>query len=232
MNNNPQNQSNSFKKFLRDKGYYIVLGLCVAAVGVSGYAFVRTATQGNVPINEDTSLSLPYEPNGSGSTAETSAPNTAENKPGTPAPDANGKKPDVAVQTMRPIEGDTTHDYSMDALSYNATTQDWRVHNGIDIAAPVSTEVLAVRDGVVTAIHSDDSLGQTVVLTHEDGYISHYANLGEDVTVSNGANVKCGDVLGTVGDTSISEISQEAHLHFAVTKDNKPVDPEDFLAKS
>ena len=58
MQNQPEKPSNSLKKFLRDKGYYIVLALCVAAVGVSGYLFVRTASDQNT-LPADTSLSVP-----------------------------------------------------------------------------------------------------------------------------------------------------------------------------
>ena len=53
MQNQPKQPLEAIVKFFKDKGYYMVLALCVAAVGVSGYLFVRTASDtepvGNSP---------------------------------------------------------------------------------------------------------------------------------------------------------------------------------------
>ena len=43
MQNNEHSESNRFRKFLQEKGYYIVLFLCILAVGISGYLFVSGA---------------------------------------------------------------------------------------------------------------------------------------------------------------------------------------------
>ena len=48
--------------------------------------------------------------------------------------------------------------------------QDWRTHNGIDIAATAGQAVASIADGTVTAIYEDDYLGTTVVLSHGNGY--------------------------------------------------------------
>ena len=42
MQNNERSNSGAFRKFFQEKGYYIVLFLCIAAVGISGYIFVRS----------------------------------------------------------------------------------------------------------------------------------------------------------------------------------------------
>ena len=43
MQNNENRKNGPVQKFLREKGYYIVLFLCLAAVGLSGYVFVSGA---------------------------------------------------------------------------------------------------------------------------------------------------------------------------------------------
>ena len=247
MQNQPEKKSGSFKKFLRDKGYYIVLALCVVAVGVSGYLFVRTAAdQSSNVLGSEPSLSVPLTPSGTES-KQPSKPSTATQPSSAetaeePAEDAAGAvdeeplatgsdltEPAEAVVTIRPLEGDTIAVYSMDALAYNETTQDWRTHNGIDIAATAGQEVLSAQDGTVSAVYEDDAFGKTVVVSHAGGYTTHYANLSPETAVTAGQTVNAGDVLGTVGDTATVELAQEGHLHFAVSHNSEPVDPEQFL---
>lgn len=238
MQNNPEKKSHGVKQFLKDKGYYIVLFLCVAAVGVSGYLFVRTAAdQNRADFTEESTLSVPLTTPDAESKApkEESKPSTAtiselpEDTAETAVPTEETETVPTSVTTMRPLEGDTIGAYSMDALAYNETTRDWRTHNGIDIAASTGDPVVAARDGTVSAIYDDNAFGTTVVVNHDDGYVTHYANLSEETAVSVGQAVKAGDVLGTVGDSATVELAQDSHLHFAVYLDNQPMDPEAFL---
>ena len=244
MQNQPEKSSNSLKKFLREKGYYIVLALCVAAVGVSGYLFVRTASDQSDLASDSTlsvPLTVPDETTGSqGSKDASKSPNTSSSAAAEEAAeDAAGSaeltedtaetaEPAVSA-TVRPLSGDTIAVYSMDALAYNETTQDWRTHNGIDIAASLGDSVLAARDGTVSAVYDDDAYGTTVTVDHGDGYVTRYSNLSADPAVEVGQTVKAGDVLGTVGDTATVELAREGHLHFAVSRNSQPVDPEQFL---
>lgn len=143
---------------------------------------------------------------------------------------AQEQQPEVKTVTVRPLEGDTVGNYSVDALAYNTTTQDWRTHEGIDIAAAAGTEVVAARAGTVSAIYEDDAFGTTVVVDHGDGYESRYASLNAEPAVAVGDVVNAGDVLGTVGTTASVELAQDRHLHFAVYHNGETADPEQFLA--
>ena len=118
----------------------------------------------------------------------------------------------------------------MEVLSYNPTTRDWRVHNGIDIAAEPGTEVCAAADGTVYTVYEDETMGTTVVIRHDGGYVTKYASLAAEVSVSAGQSVKAGDVIGTVGCTALLETAIGDHLHFSVTCDGESMDPNDFLA--
>ena len=44
-----------------------------------------------------------------------------------------------------------------------------------------------------------------------------------------GDEVKAGDVIGTLGETNLAEIGENSHLHFAMKKDGKFIDPKEKL---
>jgi murein DD-endopeptidase MepM/ murein hydrolase activator NlpD len=234
------------KKLSGDKSYYLALAVCTAAVFVSGWLFVRSL---HTPDDELTvpaavqAAVLPTLPESQAAVRpaeQTPVTPVKPNRPVSPAvPEtedpaeredaAAPAKPAAAVLT-RPVEGAVVQGYSMDRLAYNVTTRDWRTHAGLDIAAPEGSEVRAAAEGTVLAVFSDDLLGQTVTVEHAGGYVTHYANLAEEVAVSAGDHVTAGQVLGTVGRTALGEVGAEPHLHFAVYKNNVPQDPEAFLA--
>lgn len=253
MQNNPEKKPNPFKTFLRDKGYYIVLVLCVAAVGVSGYLFVQAVVGRDktdvvetpalsVPLTPSTSTTKPVEtpqasrlPGGAQSGEEPETPSdtgAAENAAQTLAPseDVPAAAEDEGADTVRPLSGETVNPYSMEALTFNETTRDWRVHEGVDIAAASGTEVVAARDGMVSAVYEDDALGTTVAVDHEGGYTSYYANLSAEPPVAVGQAVKAGEAVGTVGESAVEEMALGSHLHFAVTCSGQVMDPDEFLA--
>ena len=95
-------------------------------------------------------------------------------------------------------------------------------HNGIDIMAPIGTDVLCTADGVVTGIsRSAKGLGNSVTVTHADGYRTVYAHLGE-IAVSLGRSVRQGTLLGKV---EISGSCFAACLHYEVWKGDRCQDP-------
>lgn len=130
---------------------------------------------------------------------------------------------------VAPLNGETVTAFSVDALAYNETLGDWRTHDGIDIAADVGTPVLAACSGTVTAVEEDDLLGTLVRITHDGGYESTYANLQSVPTVGEGQYVSAGQIIGSVGTTSLIEAGSASHLHFAVKHDGASIDPKEFL---
>jgi len=73
-------------------------------------------------------------------------------------------------------------------------------------------------------------MGMTVVIRHDGGYVTKYASLAQEVSVTPGDTVKVGQAIGTVGQTALLETAVGAHVHFSVTCDGEPVDPAEFLA--
>ena len=137
--------------------------------------------------------------------------------------------PQAPALVVSPLSGQMVAAFSVDRLTYNATLNDWRTHDGIDIAAEVGTQVIAACSGVVTAVRDDDMMGTLVTIAHDDGYETTYANLRSSPGVGEGQYVSAGEVIGAVGGSSIAEFSMPAHLHFSVSKDGVPCDPAEFL---
>ena len=213
------------------QGYYIALILCAAAIGITGYVYYRNANQaeqvsleetvGEVPALIEDEVDVPV-------IATQPAPKAtkpAATEESTTAP--TEKKP---MKTMSPVSGDSIFGYSMEALSYNQTTRDWRVHNGVDLAAEAGAEVKAAADGQVYTVFEDDAMGTTVVIRHADGYTTKYASLAENVSVKPGDTVTMGQVIGYASDSAIVESTLGTHVHFGVTCNDAPVDPAEFLA--
>lgn len=129
---------------------------------------------------------------------------------------------------VTPLRGDVLTAFSMEELVYSPTLGDWRTHNGVDIAAQQGTTVLAASAGAVLSVTDDPLMGTTVVLEHDNGYQTTYANLQAKPNVEAGDPVSAGQIIGAVGTTAAAE-SGQPHLHFAVTKDGKAVDPNEYL---
>jgi murein DD-endopeptidase MepM/ murein hydrolase activator NlpD len=68
-----------------------------------------------------------------------------------------------------------------------------------------------------------------VIVSRENGFSTVYANLEENPAVSPGDWVETGAVIGTVGSSALSEVSEESHLHFAVRLNGEDRDPMEYL---
>ena len=221
---------NKHNRGINGKGYYIALVLCAAAIGITSYLYYRNADQEEITLQEpvineviagtvateEIVAAIATEPH-----AEAAVP------PATQTTEPTVKK---GLQTTSPVSGEEIWGYSMEALSYNQTTRDWRVHNGVDIAAEAGTPVLAAAEGQVYTTYEDDSMGYTVVIRHLGGYTTKYSSLSENIPVKAGDQVTAGQTIGYVGDSALVETTLGHHVHFSVTYQDSPMDPADFLA--
>ena len=240
--------------FVLGKGFYIVLFLCVATIGISGYYLVRAAAADPAgelepaaanPIVELPEESAPVQkvqpavPETVVKKPETAAPSVpkketkqpAAAQPSQTAPTETAPKPKAPPVFTRPVKGKVLRGHSVETLAYDRTMGDWRTHSGVDLAAEAGLKVLCASDGTVAAVKKDDLMGLTVVVDHGEGLQSVYSNLADPALVSAGQAVQTGSVLGTVGNTAIAESSMESHLHLEMTKDGQAVDPLTYLPK-
>ena len=128
-----------------------------------------------------------------------------------------------------PVKGEVLRDFSAETLALDPTLEDWRTHDGVDIAAAVGDQVRAPASGVVTEVIQDVMMGTTVVIDHGGNLTTTCANLAAVPTVEVGDVVTVGDVIGSVGETAIAESALPGHLHFSVAQDGQSVDPMEFL---
>lgn len=129
----------------------------------------------------------------------------------------------------RPVEGEIMKAYAKDNLVYSETLQEWTTHLGIDIKADKTTVVKAAEAGTVKTIKNDPRYGLTIIIEHDDGYKTVYANLLSSEFVVEGEKIEKGQSIGTVGNTATFEIVDEPHLHFEILKDGVQIDPSNFI---
>ena len=148
-----------------------------------------------------------------------------------PTVDSTVNKPESSSASAysAQLTGKIIKEFSPNAPVYSKTLDQYMVHNGIDIASPVDTQVKAVADGTVTKVYKDDRYGITIEITHADGLISSYGNLSTDSLVEEGDVVKKGQVISGVGTTALFETLDESHLHFELLQDGKQINPQDKI---
>jgi hypothetical protein len=98
-------------------------------------------------------------------------------------------------------------------------------HQGVDIAAPIGTRVLAAANGVVSLVTSHPHLGHYIRIEHPDGTFSLYGHLS-DWKVAEGDVVHAGDVIGEIG---MSGRTTGAHLDFSIRLNDEAVNPLSYL---
>ena len=233
--------------FIAGKGFYIVLFLCVAAIGISGYYLFATLGPNEkevaadapvevvvtpTPVATPTPVRPSVKPTPSADPAPTATPAATPTPSANPTPAETVKpsatKPAVSVYTW-PVKGEVIRDFSLEVLAYDETMGDWRTHCGMDISAQLGAEVCAVSTGTVEAVYEDDLMGTTVVIDHGEGVKSIYSNLAAMPTVEVGDTVKPGSVIGAVGETALAESGRPPHLHLEMSKNDHVVDPLQYL---
>jgi murein DD-endopeptidase MepM/ murein hydrolase activator NlpD len=100
-----------------------------------------------------------------------------------------------------------------------------RMHQGIDLAAPIGRPIAAAAAGTVVFAGWEDGYGQMVVIDHGGGITTAYAHQAA-IGVSAGQSVGQGTIIGVVGNTGNST---GPHLHFEVRINGAATDPLPYL---
>ncbi|MBQ9333679.1 MAG: peptidoglycan DD-metalloendopeptidase family protein [Lachnospiraceae bacterium] len=100
-----------------------------------------------------------------------------------------------------------------------------KFHNGIDLAAPYGSSILAAYDGDVVAADYSSSMGNYVMISHGSGIYTIYMHASA-LYVSKGQSVSKGQTIAAVGSTGRSTGN---HLHFSVRQNGNYVSPWGYL---
>ena len=119
------------------------------------------------------------------------------------------------------------HGWFMSGFGYRLDPFTGRVkmHEGLDIAAPTGTPIIAPADGTVSFVGERHGFGLTIELNHGYGYATLYAHC-QRIKTQLGDNVKRGEVIAYVGNTGKST---GPHLHYEVHVSKVPVNPINYI---
>ena len=240
---NSKSSADWLERFFMGKGFYIVLVLCAAVIGASAWMLAV----GDKPLTEKAVEVVNTDPAQFREEQQVITPRRddlpvfretdGDTAPVVSTPEASEEAKEVFDETpvtvdptyAWPLQGEVARFHDPETLHYDETLGDWRTHQGIDILAPLGETVTAAHAGRVESVLRHNLLGTVVVVSHEDGFTTVYANLEENPAVNPGDWVEAGSVIGTVGSSALSEVSEESHLHFAVRLNGVDRDPLEYL---
>lgn len=252
MKFNAKEKNNNPKK---NAGFYIALALCITAIGGAAWTTYSSVLDYQTPKEESsiqTESSKPQDkptdktvsgleyskPESKTESSEKTANailessiESSESSIEESSNESSEVSPKEQNEFVKPIEGKVIKGYSPENPVYSKTMGDWRVHEGIDIAADDGEKVRAYSDGIVKKVYNDELLGYSVEIEHKNGITMIYSGLSPTVLVKEGENVSCGDYIGAVF-TIPSEIMDEVHLHLTTKKDGKLIDAQSILEQN
>ncbi|MBQ8532504.1 MAG: M23 family metallopeptidase [Clostridia bacterium] len=225
-------ESSHDRKSAVNTGLYVIIGLCLLIIGgASWFALTRGDDNDTTPSVSSSNPSAYSTPSTSYNesvleppyTTSTPIADTVSDQPYSSESETSSKTETQTVVFTMPVQGEILKKHSDSELQYSATYGDMRLHTGIDIACKKGTSVSACSDGTVTSIELNTTYGNVVTIDHKNGITVKYACL-DNLKIENGATVKAGDIIGTVG-TVPAECMDEEHLHLEVLKNGKSVEP-------
>lgn len=206
-------------------GMYFSLAVCIAALAIGAVSAVKNKNElfeSNAVTTKSVVEIRKNQTDVQKETTETVTVQTTTSATQKTTTETTTKNA-VANTFIMPVGGTLNKEFSGTKLQYSETFSDWRLHNGIDIAAKKGTQVCAAGKGKVKKVYDDDMLGKTVVIDHGNSIVCYYCGL-KSVSVTKGDIVEIGQQIGAIGDIPC-ETADETHLHFTVEKAGIAVDP-------
>jgi murein DD-endopeptidase MepM/ murein hydrolase activator NlpD len=196
----------------------VIAILCVSAIVI-----------GIVAANNRKKTDDPSDPPVSDGVGEN---DSADGNGSTPPPDNSEDTAPKPLTFASPVVGTVIKSHSTTVPVFSNTLDEWRIHTGLDIMANEGDDVLAAADGEVTGVYQDPMLGKTVEISHGETHKTYYSNLdASSIAVKEGDIVSLGDKIGVIGDTTVSEMADEPHLHFEMFVSGASVNPLDYFTE-
>ncbi|CEP85723.1 M23 family metallopeptidase [Paraclostridium sordellii] len=218
------------KKLLEKDGFYLALFVCVCLVAIGGVLFTKNSVDDlatkngfvdnenkTAKGNEDEEIHLIEKDKDAVPTTTNSKENLEK---------AKEKEVIKEKETKLNYLGEkVTREYSEKEPTYSSTLDVWEIHKGLDVKAKKGSKVKSITNGKVVDIFKDDKHGVSVKVESKDKVTVVYSNLDSKASVEKNQEVKDGDVLGKVGDTSSVESLDGPHVHLTASKNGKSIDP-------
>lgn len=199
------NQNHRIWSFIKAKGFYIALALCITGAGTAAWltaqntiSGIREQQQKPPAVTEqgegnqwDYEDILQQQTGGEANTPKPSLPTSPSTAPENPSPTqpaaADAPQPPAKSEPAAPlcfclpVQGaKTIAPFSGGELVKNHTLNVWRTHDGIDLAAEKGTVVTAAEAGTVSAVTMDPMWGGTVAVDHTDGTQTIYCGIAPE----------------------------------------------------
>lgn len=220
------------------KALFSVICLCIISLGLIVYFSTNSKAQENT-VNEPTTIEETTDVQHAVTVKETTAKTTEKT-----TKKSNKKKESTTVPTTMNVGENNTpyksfYKYPLteavvkgysEELVYDATMGDYRAHIAVDFSGTKGDEVVAVNDGLVLSVETDNMLGTVVEIDHGGTFIVKYCGL-DSVSVKKGQTIDIGKKIGTLGAVPM-ESADASHLHLEATYDSKPVNPLNVMGKT
>ncbi len=229
-------KSNSKKEQKNIKALFSVLCLSIIALGLIVYFSTNTQTENNA-VNEATNITETTTTVNRAITTQKSE-KTTSSKTTEKQTSTTKKEPTTMEQGENntpyksfykyPLSESVVRGYS-EELVYDETMGDYRAHAAVDFAGKAGENVVAINDGLVLDVYTDNLYGNVVEIDHGGKFVVKYCGL-DSVSVKKGAYINIGNTIGTLGTVS-AEASEKTHLHMEAKLDGKTVNPLDPMGK-
>ncbi len=215
------------RELSKHKGAMVSLVCLVVAVMIVASASIATnVTKKKYAGSDSINTQDPSEKQTDGEMTPPTYNNGGSNQTGSDADDEFTLSLPVASGTVS-----KGHDASIQVWS--DTLGDYRVHLGLDIITSEAAAVYAAADGEIARVWDDALMGKCVAIAHDGKVFTIYKNLSAELpeNIKEGAKIARGQKIGTVGESAISELAEEPHLHLEMTVDGISVDPTEYFTK-
>ncbi len=232
-------KNSKFYKTMKDpkisRAIYISLVLLlVAVVAIVGITVAANRKQ-KQPVADGTQNTPSTNPPSTNTPPVTETPDEPQTPDqstgtdnGTPSKPVVDQLPDFSL----PVSGKVTEHHDPKLQVFSDTMNDYRVHLGIDISTDEGAPVYAAADGTVSKIWKDPMMGYSVAISHSGDSVTVYKNLSNTLPegIEEGVKVKAGQQIASVGESALTEIAEESHLHFEMTVGGILVDPLEYYS--
>jgi len=130
-----------------------------------------------------------------------------------------------------PLYGETVMPFSVTALIYDPTLDQFRTNDNLRIAGEFGDPVRAGADGRVIATGRNARQGNYITIDHGNGWVTTYGQLLDAIMVGSGDIVRAGQVIGGIGEPSIFGVASGNHVQLRIKHDDVAVNPYYILAE-